>query len=264
MNLIRLTATVRPSTTCSASHSCCAENARGCAENARVKTTLLSLIFTICGLAAGVAVPSSAASNDGAMSNVHIQVSAPLIKKRLLNEVQIALVPTSAAARQALSHQATGVQIAQHMAQFQPFVTIVQRGANVDFPNRDGFAHHVYSFSKAMAFELPLYSGGDVQRVVANKPGIVPLGCNIHDWMLGYIFVVDTPFFSQLSNGEAVFDSVPSGDYEVALWHPSLKQPWKQNLTVSIGATRYAIELPMKLRSVQPRQTPAQPGSEDY
>jgi hypothetical protein len=62
-------------------------------------------------------------------------------------------------------------------------------------PNSDNIRHHVYSFSPAKKFELPLYSGVPAEPVVFDKVGFVTLGCNIHDWMIAFVAVLPTPYF---------------------------------------------------------------------
>src|SRR5689334_7276108 len=84
--------------------------------------------------------------------------------------------------------------MAQRDMQFEPFVLIVPVCAEVSFPNRDPFRHHVYSFSPAKTFELKLYGKDETRIVKFDKPGVVVLGCNIHDSMSAYIRVVDTPY----------------------------------------------------------------------
>ncbi len=79
----------------------------------------------------------------------------------------------------------------------------------VQFPNKDNIRHHVYSFSAARKFELPLYSGTPAQPVLFDKVGVVKLGCNIHDWMIGYIYVTETPYFGK-SNAEGRVDMDPA------------------------------------------------------
>ena len=105
--------------------------------------------------------------------------------------------------------------------EFLPLVVPVQLGAAVSFPNKDNIRHHVYSFSPAKVFQLKLYSGTPSKPVVFDKPGPVVLGCNIHDWMVGYIYVVDTPYFAKTDKtGTASLDGLPAGDYELRIWHP--------------------------------------------
>ena len=74
-------------------------------------------------------------------------------------------------------------------------ITVIRPGMSVVFPNHDNIRHHVYSFSPAKIFELPLYKDVTPKPVTFDKAGAVALGCNIHDWMSAYIFVVDSPFF---------------------------------------------------------------------
>jgi plastocyanin len=108
--------------------------------------------------------------------------------------------------------------------QFVPYVKPVFVGSKVRFPNSDHIRHQVYSFSPAKKFELPLYGGTDAPPVVFDKPGVVVLGCNIHDWMVGYIYVSETPFFAKTDvAGSAAIDDMPPGDYTVRLWHPSME-----------------------------------------
>ena len=74
---------------------------------------------------------------------------------------------------------------------FVPHILIAQAGALIEFPNSDNISHHVYSFSEARPLELPLYKGTTHPPLLFDVPGLVILGCNIHDDMLGYIIVVD-------------------------------------------------------------------------
>ena len=105
--------------------------------------------------------------------------------------------------------------------EFIPKVIAVAVGTSVTFPNHDNVRHHVYSFSPAKRFELPLYAGVPAQPVVFDKPGVVVLGCNIHDWMVGYIYVSESPYFAKTgSDGKAVLADLPPRAYDVRVWHP--------------------------------------------
>jgi len=65
------------------------------------------------------------------------------------------------------------------------------------FPNSDQIQHQVYSFSAPKTFKLSLYAGHKYPPVIFDRPGLVTLGCNIHDGMIGYIYVTDSPFFGR-------------------------------------------------------------------
>lgn len=122
--------------------------------------------------------------------------------------------------------------------QFVPYVKVVFVGAKVGFPNSDRIRHQVYSFSPAKKFELPLYGGTDAPPVVFDKPGVVVLGCNIHDWMIGYIYVSETPFFAKTGpGGTAVIDDLPPGEYTVRIWHPGMDRPEQSTARrITVGA----------------------------
>ena len=113
-------------------------------------------------------------------------------------------------------------EISQQGKKFVPQVLAVTPGTAVSFPNRDTVRHHVYSFSPAKKFELKLYAGTPSVPVVFDREGVVVLGCNIHDQMLGWVVVVATPYFARTdAEGRAVIDA-PAGSYRLRSWHPGL------------------------------------------
>ena len=117
-----------------------------------------------------------------------------------------------------------GYRMSQHHMQFDPFVLIVPVGAEVAFPNLDPVRHHVYSFSPAKTFELKLYSKGEAPAVRMDKAGVVAVGCNIHDSMVGFIRVVDAPFAVKTdAKGVALLRGVPAGAATLTVWHPYAK-----------------------------------------
>jgi plastocyanin len=141
--------------------------------------------------------------------------------------------------------------------EFVPIVTVVQTGTTVTFPNRDPILHHVYSFSPPKSFEIKLYSGKSPVEVLFDKPGVVTLGCNIHDWMIGYILVVSTPWFGKSDgDGAARLRDLPSGAYELRAWHPQQAAPAPaQSVTLDAG-TPPGIEFKL---DTQPRKAKYKP-----
>ena len=130
----------------------------------------------------------------------------------------------------------TGGEIGQKGQEFTSYVTVVQAGTKVVFPNRDTVQHHVYSLSKAKKFELPLYNPGAAESFVFDVPGLVTLGCNIHDWMLAYLVIVPTPYFAKSDAAGAARVSAPAGRYRLELWHPRVAAPVTQELALTEGA----------------------------
>lgn len=139
----------------------------------------------------------------------------------------------------------------QRNKEFVPYVLPILVGTAVQFPNHDNIRHHVYSFSPAKTFELPLYAGTPAEPVVFDKPGVVILGCNIHDWMVAYIYVSESPYFAKTGDdGKATLTGLPAGEYSVRVWHPLLKgqeQETAQTLAVpATGAVEIVREIALK------------------
>ena len=121
----------------------------------------------------------------------------------------------------------------QKNKQFVPSTLLIQQGQTVRFPNSDNTRHHVYSFSKAKAFELALYGESRVPDVEFNQPGVVAVACNIHDQMKGFIFVSPGPQAWQTNQqGVAV---IPATLTQASLWHPRLSVNGTNSVTVSIS-----------------------------
>ena len=117
-------------------------------------------------------------------------------------------------------------RITQQDTQFHPFVTVVPAGATVAFPNLDPFRHHVYSFSPAKRFELKLFARDQTRSMTFDQPGLVAIGCNIHDSMAAYIFVTDTVWTTRSpSSGTVRFGDTPAGPFVLQVWHPFLRAP---------------------------------------
>ena len=107
-------------------------------------------------------------------------------------------------------------------------------GTRVVFPNRDNVQHHVYSVSAAKKFEIPLYIGESTATILFDRPGQVTLGCNIHDWMVAYILVLDTPYFSKTGrDGTAGISGLPPGSYRLEVWHPRLSGKVERSLVIA-------------------------------
>lgn len=124
----------------------------------------------------------------------------------------------------------------QRDLRFLPHVTVVRKNTAVSFPNSDDIRHHVYSFSPPKRFELRLYHGTPSEPVVFDQPGQVVLGCNIHDTMLAYIYVVETDWFGVSGDdGRVELTDVPPGDYRLELYHPRYPEPLSETLTLREG-----------------------------
>ena len=162
----------------------------------------------------------------------------------------------------------SGTQVEDQIdREFVPYVQAIRVGSYVKFPNKDDIRHHVYSFSPAKQFELPLYSGTPALPVLFDKVGVVKLGCNIHDWMIGYLYVTDAPYFGKTTvQGKVELKDLPEGPYRVRVWHPRLdgtEESTTRHIEVKDNAPGSAQwELRLK-REFRPRRAPL-PGEPGY
>lgn len=132
---------------------------------------------------------------------------------------------------------AAPVVIAQEDKEYDPYVTPILVGTRVLFPNRDNIQHHLYSLSKPKRFEKPLYPAGAEESMEFDLPGVVTLGCNIHDWMVAYVVVLTTPWFAKTGpEGTVALAHLPPGRYRIEAWHPRLAKPATAEVTLADGA----------------------------
>ncbi len=168
------------------------------------------------------------------------------------NALQDAVVYAEPTNKQS-SNSPSPAAIEQKGRKFIPLVTVVQTGASVSFPNNDTVRHHVYSFSPAKTFELKLYSGVPAAPVIFDKPGIAVLGCNIHDQMIAYVNIVDTPYFTKTDvNGKAKLSDLPNGGYQLKTWHYAVtKENYTDVQAISVkGSEQAAVKLDIQANAL--------------
>jgi plastocyanin len=147
---------------------------------------------------------------------------------------------------------------------FVPEVLVVRVGTSVSFPNSDAVAHQVYSFSPAKRFALPLYRGRAYPPILFDQSGLVVLGCNIHDQMVGYIYVTTSPYFGKSdARGQITFNALPAGSYKVNAWHPRFDEEVReQELKVVDGdSTHLNFGL---AKTMRPKARPTKERIRDY
>jgi plastocyanin len=128
--------------------------------------------------------------------------------------------------------------------QFVPKVSVVRTGTAVTFPNSDRIRHQVYSFSAAKTFNLKLYAGSPTIDVVFDKSGLVVLGCNIHDSMVAFVAVVDTPYFAKIGKSGSAQITAPPGQYRLRIWNPAMSTA---HAAVPVTVTKASLEIPLVL-----------------
>lgn len=224
--------------------------------NARRTAALLAFGLVAAGVAAAVGPASSA------------EITA-VVKDREghpLADAVVVAVPVEGVPRFA---PPTAREIMDQIDQeFVPRVKPVLVGSSVYFPNKDNIRHQVYSFSPAKQFELPLYAGTPAKPVVFDKPGVVVLGCNIHDWMIAYIYVSESPYFAKTGpDGSAQLKDLSPRHYTVRVWHPRLQGPEDATRQPADVAARARVELAWELAlkpDVRVRRAPAAGSNRHY
>lgn len=142
-------------------------------------------------------------------------------------------------------------EISQKALKFIPLVTVVQTGSKVYFPNNDKVRHHIYSFSAPHKFDQKLYTGTTAEPQTFEKPGTVVLGCNIHDKMIAYVRIVDTPYYGKTdAAGNAALDA-PPGKYVLKAWHPDIVggNPLEQATRLADGSVSASFKMSLKPRA---------------
>ncbi len=124
---------------------------------------------------------------------------------------------------------------------FQPHVLVVQVGETVDFLNEDTVAHNIFwpniSGNKKDSHNLGTWPKGQVRSFKYEKPGVVPLLCNVHPEMSGFVIVSPTPYHAEAdASGDYKIEGVPDGTYTVVAWREGSK-PVSKQVAVSGAAT---------------------------
>lgn len=137
--------------------------------------------------------------------------------------------------------------------QFIPHILVVPQHAKVEFPNADSIMHHVYSFSKSKTFELKLYREQPQSSVVFEQTGVVELGCNIHDWMLSFIVVVDSPFYAITDEDGQVSLNVEQGKYTLNLWHEGFTDfSQVESESIVLSGDKFSYQLKQTVQAIIP------------
>lgn len=204
---------------------------------------------------AGLAVLALAANVARAQNEIVATVVDD--KGKLVADAVVVAAPADGAARVAARRDAVIDQVDK---EFAPKVSAILVGTPVIFPNHDNIRHQLYSFSAPKRFELPLYANVQAQPVVFGTPGVVVLGCNIHDRMVGYVYVSESPYFAKTkADGKAVIADLPAKSYVVRVWHPQLEggEAATQRSVDLTHSRRVDIEWTLKLKpEVRVRRSP--------
>ncbi|MCC5825565.1 carboxypeptidase regulatory-like domain-containing protein [Alkalimonas sp.] len=207
---------------------------------------MTSSLRVFCAFALASLVHFNAAANDWRITVVD-QAGKPL------DDAVVELVSLDAGSEaDAAVMQQTSIK--QQGLNFVPFVSAVQVGTEIDFPNLDRTRHHVYSFSPAKVFEIQLYHDRPEQPILFDQAGIVALGCNIHDYMEAYVFISESNLVGVTDpTGQFHFSQLNPGRYQLRLWHPfQLDDMPSIEMTLDDSSNEATFSLKVQHRPKQP------------
>jgi hypothetical protein len=121
-------------------------------------------------------------------------------------------------------------KIDQVRCNFDPFLQVVPRGASVKIVNSDPLLHNIHPFEiigrgRRTLFNLaqPRQGQIDIKTIDATRGNVVELSCDAHNWMSGWLYVMDHPYFSVVDeDGRFSIEEIPAGTYKLVAWHPVL------------------------------------------
>lgn len=125
---------------------------------------------------------------------------------------------------QVLEQSSKEIIVGQFDKSFTPYISVSQSKSMVNFVNKDDITHHIYSAGSDNKFSFKIRAGETNTSTQFNHASEVAMGCNIHDWMSGYLLVVDTPYFGKTNaKGQVSFDISKQGEYSIVVWHPQMQ-----------------------------------------
>jgi plastocyanin len=129
---------------------------------------------------------------------------------------------------------------------FTPHIMVVQQGTTVEFQNSDSVQHNVFwpsiSGNKKDTHNLGTWPKGEKRPFTFNTPGVVPLLCNVHPEMAGYIVVSPTPYFAETdASGNYKIENVPDGKYNLVAWHEGMKTQTKPVDVAGTGKADFTL-----------------------
>lgn len=149
--------------------------------------------------------------------------------------------------------------ISQADQKFKPYISVIQKGLPVSFENEDDITHQIYSSSASNRFSFRIQSGKQQSIEPLMNTGKILMACNIHDWMGGYLLVLDTPLYAKTSEaGVANIDVPENGKYQISVWHPQLMQE-NQTITKIVNVndnSDFKVKLSKKMAEIPSQENP--------
>lgn len=202
---------------------------------------------------------SSASHCDNIAENTCIEVFVKNQAEQELTDMVVYLEPIDG---QILKKSVKEVVIGQSGKSFSPYISVSQVNSKVNFINKDDITHHIYSAGSDNKFSFKIRAGKTNSAIQFEHVSEVAMGCNIHDWMSGYLLVVDTPYFDKTDEyGRVSFNIEKLGGYKIVVWHPQM-QTENNRMTIEKKLTKHdtlTFVLQNELKSI-----PIQESNDDF
>jgi len=194
------------------------------------------------------------ACTDKTDHNECIQINVQDYKGMPASDMVVYLQPLSG---QQLSQSDEIVTVTQQNEAFAPYITVSQTKKQVNFVNQDDITHQIYSADSDNRFSFTIRAGSEHLANAFDHEAEISMGCNIHDWMSGYLLVVDTPYFAKTdAQGQVRFSLSELGQYNIVVWHPQL--PTQEHRVIQpqtiTQSAEYNVSLTKKLDTIPTQQ----------
>ena len=130
---------------------------------------------------------------------------------------------------------------------FVPHLQVVPRGAALDIINSDPVLHNIHSYemvgsTRRTLFNLGQPDRGTITRTLTPRRGNhIRVECDAHDFMLGWIYSADSPYYSMVdTGGRFEIADIPPGTYVITAWHPFLGVQQRE-VTFGTGETEQIV-----------------------
>jgi len=188
-----------------------------------------------------------------------VQISVANVKGEPLSNMVVYLEPLD---KQILRSTSKTLQISQYNKSFSPYISVSQTNQPVSFVNQDDITHHIYSVGNKNKFSFKIRAGDSNTSIEFNRATEIAMGCNIHDWMSGYLLVLNTPLFEKTNEQGVAYLNVPQhGKYKIVVWHPQMKEQ-NNRMTIEkqiLGNIKIAFVLTKAMQDI-----PVQESDDDF
>lgn len=230
-----------------------------------MKQSVLARVLAVAVVATGVVlssgVPADAQGGGTIVGEVKFVGTAPaprIVKVNKDNDVcgqEKKIVEVGVGAGGGLSNAivaVTGVKggksaqaavLDQKGCEFHPTILVMAPG-EVRILNSDGVLHNIHTFSTAnpsINKAQPKFKKEMVEKF--EKPELIKIQCDAHSWMLGWIYVTDSPVAVSDGSGAFKLQNVPPGKHKVEVVHPVLGKQTKEVEVKAGQEIKVAFEL---------------------